>query len=361
MAPSREEAESTAFKMNSKASSSSSSLLRYQRHELLWKELHPDGMWDWDAAAAAAAGASNVGKKQAATTGGQQRHSRSVRRGQQLKKLTLHSDDNEPTRRSSGSHSDIELHGKYAQKYSSHKAHTSRKSHKKQEKRNKMTIKNAESNDLVDEEVLMLEVIDSWESPLPSFNLKEQTASAISHHQMFPFQQQQQHRRLIRTTTTAVVGGEGGEEDISNVWPLKRIAEVPGDLVIGGLHMVHEREDQMICGPVMPQGGLQAAEVMLFTVDRANKLGILPANITLGAYILDDCDKDTYGLQQAVDFIKGKRVFMCPIYGSEPFAGCMTSIFSDARVTCSLMRHKCTYVVRLLLATLFLPSQKCIH
>ena len=24
--------------------------------------------------------------------------------------------------------------------------------------------------------------------------------------------------------------------------------------VIGGLHMVHEREDQKVCGPVMPQG-----------------------------------------------------------------------------------------------------------
>ncbi|KAJ8920334.1 hypothetical protein NQ315_011996 [Exocentrus adspersus] len=29
-------------------------------------------------------------------------------------------------------------------------------------------------------------------------------------------------------------------------------------------------------------------------------------NITLGAHILDDCDKDTYGLEMAVDFIKGE-------------------------------------------------------
>jgi hypothetical protein len=40
-------------------------------------------------------------------------------------------------------------------------------------------------------------------------------------------------------------------------WPVKRAAEIPGDIVIGGLHMIHEREDAIICGPVMPQGGLQ--------------------------------------------------------------------------------------------------------
>jgi hypothetical protein len=42
------------------------------------------------------------------------------------------------------------------------------------------------------------------------------------------------------------------------VWPAKRAAEIYGDIVIGGLHMIHEREDAIICGPVMPQGGLQA-------------------------------------------------------------------------------------------------------
>ena len=43
-----------------------------------------------------------------------------------------------------------------------------------------------------------------------------------------------------------------------SVWPAKRVAEIYGDIVIGGLHMIHEREDAIICGPVMPQGGLQA-------------------------------------------------------------------------------------------------------
>lgn len=89
-------------------------------------------------------------------------------------------------------------------------------------------------------------------------------------------------------------------------WPVKKEAIVEGDIILGGLMMVHERKDNVTCGPVMPQGGIQALEAMLYTLDRLNRdrKRLLP-NITLGAHILDDCDKDTYGLEMAVDFIKG--------------------------------------------------------
>ncbi|XP_045475410.1 metabotropic glutamate receptor 2-like isoform X2 [Harmonia axyridis] len=90
------------------------------------------------------------------------------------------------------------------------------------------------------------------------------------------------------------------------LWPVKKEAIVHGDLILGGLMMVHEREDTITCGPVMPQGGIQALEAMLYSLDRLNNdpNPLLP-NISLGAHILDDCDKDTYGLEIAVDFIKG--------------------------------------------------------
>lgn len=87
-------------------------------------------------------------------------------------------------------------------------------------------------------------------------------------------------------------------------WPTKHAVIVEGDVVLGGLMMVHEREDSVTCGPIMPQGGVQALEAMLYTLDRINAINLLP-NITLGAHILDDCDKDTYGLEMALDFIKG--------------------------------------------------------
>lgn len=73
-------------------------------------------------------------------------------------------------------------------------------------------------------------------------------------------------------------------------WPVKHAAIVEGDVVLGGLMMVHSREDSITCGPIMPQGGIQALEVMLYTLDRIHKMGLLP-NFSLGAHILDDCDK----------------------------------------------------------------------
>lgn len=106
--------------------------------------------------------------------------------------------------------------------------------------------------------------------------------------------------------------GSGGNnesigDDTMPTWPVKHSAIVEGDVILGGLMMVHSREDTITCGPIMPQGGIQALEVMLFTLDRINEAGLLP-NISLGAHILDDCDKDTYGLEMAVDFIKGESI-----------------------------------------------------
>lgn len=103
-------------------------------------------------------------------------------------------------------------------------------------------------------------------------------------------------------------------------WPVKKEAVVEGDIVLGGLMMVHEREDTITCGPVMPQGGIQALEAMLYTLDRLNEspTSLLP-NVTLGAHILDDCDKDTYGLEMAVDFIKGKCTFSLQKTNSRKF------------------------------------------
>ena len=52
-------------------------------------------------------------------------------------------------------------------------------------------------------------------------------------------------------------GDGGGGGGAGSTWPLKRVAELAGDVVIGGLHMIHERNARMTCGPIMPQGGVQ--------------------------------------------------------------------------------------------------------
>ncbi|KAK2575982.1 hypothetical protein KPH14_007343 [Odynerus spinipes] len=105
-------------------------------------------------------------------------------------------------------------------------------------------------------------------------------------------------RRYFRSMDTTT--------NVQRSWPIKKEAVIEGDLLLGGLMMVHEREDTITCGPVMPQGGIQALEAMLYTLDRLNTGdGIIPG-VKIGAHILDDCDKDTYGLEMAVDFIKGE-------------------------------------------------------
>ncbi len=69
--------------------------------------------------------------------------------------------------------------------------------------------------------------------------------------------------------------------------------------------MVHERDERITCGKIMPQGGLQATEAMLYTVEKINQIQLIPG-IKLGALIKDDCDRDIYGLEQSLVFIKGK-------------------------------------------------------
>lgn len=83
-----------------------------------------------------------------------------------------------------------------------------------------------------------------------------------------------------------------------------KVATIDGDIVLGGLMMVHERHSQYVCGKVMPQGGIQATEAMLYTIDYINRAGLIPG-VRLGARIKDDCDRDTYGLEQSIDFIRG--------------------------------------------------------
>jgi hypothetical protein len=40
-------------------------------------------------------------------------------------------------------------------------------------------------------------------------------------------------------------------------WPTKKASDVEGELILGGLMMIHERQENFTCGPVMPQGGIQ--------------------------------------------------------------------------------------------------------
>ncbi|GFS23624.1 metabotropic glutamate receptor [Elysia marginata] len=96
-------------------------------------------------------------------------------------------------------------------------------------------------------------------------------------------------------------------------WPVREAASVvEGQIVLGALHMIHERSHEYECGKVMEQGGIQALEAMLYTLDYVNGQGhaeqLIPG-VRLGILAKDDCDTDILGLEQALDFIRGKFRF----------------------------------------------------
>ncbi|EFN62789.1 Metabotropic glutamate receptor 2 [Camponotus floridanus] len=135
----------------------------------------------------------------------------------------------------------------------------------------------------------------------------------------FPQRSINSPRNVLEDMTIENVDDSSTDDALSDQWPVKHSAVVEGDLVLGGLMMVHEREDTITCGPVMPQGGIQALEAMLYTLDKLNDREIVPG-VKIGAHILDDCDKDTYGLEMAVDFIKADLDFSDHPSRSEKFA-----------------------------------------
>ncbi|VDP65563.1 unnamed protein product [Echinostoma caproni] len=81
------------------------------------------------------------------------------------------------------------------------------------------------------------------------------------------------------------------------------IAEVPGDIMLGGLFPVHTSGTTM-CNAINPERGIQRVEAMLFTIDEINNKSELLPGIRLGATIRDTCSATNFGLEQALQFVQ---------------------------------------------------------
>lgn len=80
---------------------------------------------------------------------------------------------------------------------------------------------------------------------------------------------------------------------------------LPGDIILGGLFPVHEKgEGALPCGPKVYNRGVQRLEAMLYAIDRVNNDSNLLPGITLGVHILDTCSRDTYALNQSLQFVR---------------------------------------------------------
>lgn len=91
-----------------------------------------------------------------------------------------------------------------------------------------------------------------------------------------------------------------------------------GDLVLGGLFPIHEKGEKTPCGTKVYYRGLQRLEAMMFAIDKINSNDEILPGITIGANILDTCSRDTYALNQSLQFIKSSlnnmdsSMFECP-------------------------------------------------
>ncbi|XP_023340090.1 metabotropic glutamate receptor, partial [Eurytemora carolleeae] len=81
---------------------------------------------------------------------------------------------------------------------------------------------------------------------------------------------------------------------------------IPGDFVLGGLFPVHEKSEVtgQPCSRKLYNRGVQRMEAMLFAVDKINNDTNLLNNITLGVNIQDTCSRDTFALNQSLEFIR---------------------------------------------------------
>ncbi|XP_062401627.1 glutamate receptor, metabotropic 2b [Sardina pilchardus] len=99
----------------------------------------------------------------------------------------------------------------------------------------------------------------------------------------------------------------------------KREIIIKGDVVIGALFPVHEKGDGAEdCGKINEHRGIQRLEAMLLALDEINQDSRLLPGLTLGAHILDTCSKDTYALEQSLEFVRASLTkvhetgFICP-------------------------------------------------
>lgn len=79
---------------------------------------------------------------------------------------------------------------------------------------------------------------------------------------------------------------------------------VPGDIILGGLFPVHEKGEKSPCGAKVYHRGVQRLEAMMYAVDIINDDPNILPNITLGVNILDTCSRDTYALNQSLQFVR---------------------------------------------------------
>ena len=149
------------------------------------------------------------------------------------------------------------------------------------------------------------------------------------------------------TTTTNgfnLLWGPSSDDPLVDMDDRKEV-KMEGDIMLGGLFPMHEMgQGGDLCGAIKEEKGIQRLEAMLFAIDRINRNKKILRGIKLGVHILDTCLRDTYALEQSLEFIKAHMntldvsEFTCtdgnpPLYTpSKPVAGVIGAAASQVSV-----------------------------
>lgn len=124
----------------------------------------------------------------------------------------------------------------------------------------------------------------------------------------------------------------------------KKLLRLNGSVILGGLFPMHEAGlGHERCGPIKEEKGIQRMEAMLYALDTINADPALLPGVSLGAFVLDTCSRDTHALEQAMEFVKSSITedaseIRCPGNGApilppkQPVAGVIGAASSSASV-----------------------------
>lgn len=79
----------------------------------------------------------------------------------------------------------------------------------------------------------------------------------VKHHHFSKLQHTVILMMMMPLAVTALISASISRPAFNFTWPTKKASDVEGELILGGLMMIHERQENFTCGPVMPQGGIQ--------------------------------------------------------------------------------------------------------
>ena len=97
-------------------------------------------------------------------------------------------------------------------------------------------------------------------------------------------------------------------QQVSSLKGFKKAAFQSGDIIFGGLNVLHYKDSQDRCGDLFPVG-LGHTEAMIFVIEQINNDASLLPNITLGYDIRDYCETISIAVKETYEFVRDTDLY----------------------------------------------------